>query len=106
MADEPAAKRVCATTSLAKATREELLTLTVLLAFKAGKQFEPAALECLVPADVLAALKTVDEADKAYSPYRSPFGSHEGKSAALCTLRGAQRTVTDMADRLLQNLEP
>jgi hypothetical protein len=106
MAAEPAAKRVCATTSLAKATREELLTLAVLLAFKAGKQFKTEKLEGLVPADVLVALKTVDEADKAYSPYRSPFGSDTGKSAALCALRGAQRTVTDMADRLLQNFEP
>lgn len=106
MADEPAAKRVCATTSLAKATHDELLALTVLLAFKAGKQFETEKLEGLVPADVLAALKTVDEADKAYSPCRSPFGSDTVKSAALCALRGAQRTVTDMAGRLLQSLEP
>jgi hypothetical protein len=106
MAAEPAAKRVCATTSLAKATREELLTLTVLLAFKAGKRLETGKLEGLVPADVLAALEAYDKSDKAYGPYRSPFGSDAGKAAAGAALDSARAKVDQMASRLLQNLEP
>lgn len=105
MADqhEPAAKRVCQS-SLTEASREELLSLVVLLAFKSGKKIKADKLAELVPQDVIAALKTYEEADEAYGPHRNPFGSHAGKDAAMAALRKAGDKLAAMADQRLNKL--